>query len=387
MAAKIDIVKTWTERYLDKYKESFGAAPMSEKTAMAPAKIKGVSKARKGKNKGHEGIVANCSEIHIESNTVAVIYSNGKIDQILTTPGTNKYYAKEPVSLDTPAEIMDVALRNKKVFSFLPEEEKRIAFINLRPLRGIGFGTGIVPYHDKHYNLDLEVRVYGTFAIQITNPARFVENFVPAGVYEYVFDSKDTVGDLNSDIKHSMAVAVASMSENYRILDMTASANELLKAIKEDAAHVGAWEAKYGFKMVSIVLEGISYTDASQLLIDEYNTKRVPFIALENTTEESAQMAIKSTIASAFQKHGFGGAVATAEVPASQNGMAVMNNVTPFVAPASTVDVAGMVTALTSDSKTDKFEKKIVMIERLAALRENNRISQEVFDKLLKEVV
>ena len=50
-------------------------------------------------------------------------------------------------------------------------DEITIAFINLREIRNIKFGThDAVMYHDKFYGTDLEINAYGTFSIIITDP-------------------------------------------------------------------------------------------------------------------------------------------------------------------------------------------------------------------------
>ncbi|MCQ2507673.1 MAG: SPFH domain-containing protein [Dorea sp.] len=393
--AQNDFIKTCAERQLDKYKESFGAAPFGGMTAMSRAKIKGVSRVRKGRNKGQEGIISNCSEIHIETNTAAVIFSNGKIDRIITKPGVYVYYIKEPVSRNTPGEILRVAYRNTQIYGFHPEEEKKVVFVNLKEIRGIGFGTGVIPYHDKYYNLDLEVRAFGRFAVQITDPRRFIESFVPAGVYECSFEEDYAVAPLLSEISHSLVNAITKMSSKHRIAEMTACSEELLRAVRQDTEHVGAWESKYGFRITNIVLESIQYMDESKHLVDEFNEKRLPYAALDNTSEKSSQKAIKHQIAAAIYKNGFGDCRSSVITSSGEEGgaeIAVMNNNVHNAGPvaggmAPLASAAELVTALTANSELEEMEKKIVMLEKLVALKKGAGISEEIYEKMMAQVV
>ena len=55
-----------------------------------------------------------------------------------------------------------------------------MAFVNLREIRGIKFGTPApLVYNDKFYGVDLEIRARGTMSLKVTDPVRFVRNYVP----------------------------------------------------------------------------------------------------------------------------------------------------------------------------------------------------------------
>ena len=49
-------------------------------------------------------------------------------------------------------------------------ETKYVAFVNLREIRGIKFGTPApLVYNDKFYGVDLEIRARGTMSLKVTD--------------------------------------------------------------------------------------------------------------------------------------------------------------------------------------------------------------------------
>ena len=71
----------------------------------------------------------------------------------------------------------------------ISSDNKSVAFINLREIRDIKFGTkGPQTYNDLFYGTDLEIFAYGSFTVKITDPEVFIKNYVPANVSYYTFD-------------------------------------------------------------------------------------------------------------------------------------------------------------------------------------------------------
>lgn len=71
------------------------------------------------------------------------------------------------------------SVASRFTFGGQPVETKYVAFVNLREIRGIKFGTPApLVYNDKFYGVDLEIRARGTMSLKVTDPVRFVRNYV-----------------------------------------------------------------------------------------------------------------------------------------------------------------------------------------------------------------
>ena len=71
-------------------------------------------------------------------------------------------------------------------FGGQPGRTKYVAFVNLREIRGIKFGTSApLVYNDRFYGVDLEIRARGSMSLKVTDPVRFVRKFVPATTVSY----------------------------------------------------------------------------------------------------------------------------------------------------------------------------------------------------------
>ncbi|MDY2529793.1 SPFH domain-containing protein, partial [Weissella confusa] len=162
-------------------------------------------------------MITNGSLIRVPENTAAFIFSQAGIEEIINEPGEFAYQNGED-SLLNGASVGAVLNQAKDRFTFggQPGEEKHIAFVNLREIRDIKFGTrGPLVYNDAFYGTDLEVLAFGAFSVQVTNPEIFIRNFVPANVSYYSFDDEKAKGQVVSEFIQSFIVAVNSLSAEY----------------------------------------------------------------------------------------------------------------------------------------------------------------------------
>ena len=138
----------------------------------------------------------------------------------------------------------------------ISDKQKRIAYVNLREIRAIKFGTrGPQVYNDLFYGVDLEIFAYGSFSIKITDAERFIRNYVPANVSYYSFNNPKVRAQILSEFIQSFAVALNSMSTNYRISHLPSHSNEISKIITEDSFNAGTWSNRFGFEVVKVAIE------------------------------------------------------------------------------------------------------------------------------------
>ena len=222
----------------DQWKDVVTVAPFDEHTAVAPG-IRKSSQNGRGANMGAEDILSNGSIIFVPENTAAFIFSQAGIEQVITQPGGFEYRGGEASVFDEQDRrekglgkiILDQAV-DRIGFSGMSSEEKRIAFVNLREMRGLKFGTrGPLAYNDLFYGTDLEVFSYGSFSVQVSDPELFVRNFVPANVSSYSLDDPQARSQLLSEFLNSFIAAVNSLSATYRVSQLPSQTNEIAAAI------------------------------------------------------------------------------------------------------------------------------------------------------------
>lgn len=177
----------------DQWKDVITAGRFDEHSAVVPGVLKDEDNGRGSNGRGSEGVITNGSKIYVPENTAAFIFNQSGIENIISQPGGYEYH-------DGQESIFNGDGVKKSIFKQIGErigyggitsDYKQIAFVNLREIRDIKFGTrGPLMYNDLFYGTDLEIFAYGSFSIQIGDPVRFIRNFVPANVTYYSFDDQ-----------------------------------------------------------------------------------------------------------------------------------------------------------------------------------------------------
>ncbi len=297
----------------DQWKDVVTAGPFDEHTWVASG-IRKRSQNQRGMNMGAEDILSNGSQIFVPENTAAFIFSQSGIEQMITRPGSYEYHDGQASVFDAQSRA-DTGIVHSIVgqaverfgFSGMSPDEKRVAFVNLREIRGIKFGTrGPLVYHDLFYKTDLEIYSYGAISIKVVDPVRFVQNFLPANNWNYSADDLNARRQLTSEFLHSFIAAVNALSEKHRISSLPAHANDIAAAVSAEGTNAGSWEERFGLKLVSIAIENIEFSDESRELVRQYSEKRMNVAAYEEVSEHAANVAAQQLIAEGVRDNGLG---------------------------------------------------------------------------------
>lgn len=376
----------------DQWKDIVTVRPFTEHTVVAPGYRKRNQEGL-GANNGLEDILSNGSIILVPENTAAFIFSQSGIEEVITTPGGYEYQNGE-TSLFNERDrrekgmgkiLLDQA-KDRFGFSGMSAEEKRVAFVNLREIRGIKFGThGPLVYNDIYYGTDLEIYAYGSFSVQITDPSAFVRNFVPAGVYSYSLDDQRARSQMLSEFLHSFAVAVNLLSETHRVSQLPSQSDAISAHIAHEGKNAGSWEERFGFRLVSIGIENIELSDDSRDLIRGFSKRKMNVRAFEGVSQHAASMAAQQMIAEGVRDNGLGDA----------GGMLFGMNLAESLNPLNAVQQPGIVSATastgpsapTTTSTPSSIDDQIEMVKKLKDLLDAGILSQEEFDMKKKEIL
>lgn len=297
----------------DQWKDIITAPTFDEHSAVA-AGIRKNEQNGYGANYGAQDILSNGSMIFVPENTAAFVFSQSGIEQIITTPGGFEYRNGELTVFDKTdrknagvGKILLDQAADRIGFSGMSSEDKHVAFVNLREIRGLKFGTrGPLAYNDKFYGTDLEIFAYGTFSVQVTDASRFVRSFVPANVTNYSFDDPHAREQLIAELLHSFISAINGLSDEFRVSQLPAHTGELAAIMSTEDSNAGSWNERFGLKLASLAIENIEFSDDSRALVRTFSEKKMSVLAYEGVSQNAANVAAQQLIAEGVRDNGLG---------------------------------------------------------------------------------
>lgn len=358
--------------FADQFKEIITAGHFDEHTAVAPGILKLNNNGRGVNKPGSMDVISNGSKIFIPENTAAFILDQAGIENIITTPGVYEYQDGEESVFnggDIVASIFK-QVKDRIGYGGISSSEKRIAFVNLREIRDIKFGTrGPQIYNDMFYGCDLEIYAYGAFTIKIVDPEKFIKNFVPANVIRYSFDNPRVRAQVLSEFVQSFIAALNSLSTTYRISQLPSQAVEISKRISEDSYNAGTWKDRFGFELVKVSVENIEFSPESRELVNQFNTNKMNMRAYEDISQRASNIAAQQKIAQGIQN----------------NGLGTGGDMLFGMAMAQNIGLQGQPSSVPSTSMS--FDEQIETLKKLKELVDMGVLTLQEFDAKKKEIM
>jgi membrane protease subunit (stomatin/prohibitin family) len=373
----------------DQWKDIITAGHFDEHTALVPGERRNADNGRGSNGHGSEGVITNGSKIYVPENTAAFIFSQSGIENIISQPGGYEYH-------DGQDSIFNGDGVEKSIFKQIGErigyggitsDYKQIAFVNLREIRDIKFGTrGPLMYNDVFYGTDLEIFAYGSFSIRIGDPVRFIRNFVPANVTYYSFDDQRARSQILAEFLQSFTVALNALSTQYRISQLPAQANDIAVKVANDRQNAGTWPARFGFSIVKIGIENIEFSDASRELVRKFSANKMDLKAYEDVSQHASNVAAQQKIAHGVEEHGFG------DAGAMMFGAAFAQGINPVTGAQSHAAVAEQPVAVRQPAPSATVPSMSVgeqldAVKKLKELLDAGILTQDEFDSKKKQIL
>lgn len=358
--------------FADQWKELITAGHFDEHTVVAPGILKTNNNGRGVNSLGSTDVISNGSKIFIPENTAAFIFSQAGIEGIITTPGGYEYRDGEESLFDGNDLETSIFKQTEDRIGFggISSMEKKIAFVNLREIRDIKFGTrGPQVYNDLFYGCDLEIYAYGSFSIKIVEPEKFIKNFVPANINSYSFDNPKVRAQVLSEFLQLFIVALNSLSTSHRISQLPSQAVEISKRITNDSYNAGTWKERFGFELVKVAVENIEFSPESRELINQFSANKMNMRAYEDVSQRASNIAAQQKIAQGIQNNGLG----------NGGGMLFGMNM------AQNIGSQGQPVATQSSAMS--FDEQIETLKRLKELVDMGVLTQAEFDAKKKEIM
>lgn len=298
-----------TGTFADQWKDIITAGHFDERTAIVPGVLKQTNNGRGTNYKGSMGVISNGSKIFVPENTAAFIFSQAGIEAIITQSGGYEYQNGQS-SVFNGEGVMESfvgQIAGRVGFGGQASDQKHIAFVNLREIRGIKFGTrGPLVYNDLFYGTDLEITAFGTFSLRIVNVETFIRSFVPANVFHYSFNTPEARQQLVSEFIQSFTVALNSLSSMFRISQLPSQAHTIAAQVSAGSIGARSWAERFGIEVVNVGIENIEFTPEARGLVKQYSTNVMNLKAYENVSQQSSNISAQQKIAQGVLAHGLG---------------------------------------------------------------------------------
>ena len=254
----------------DQWLEAIEADNMTDRTIMAKGVAVRASDRRSSNTRGTEGVISNGSMIHVYPNQMMMLVENGKIIDYTAEPGAYRVDNSSSPSLfngqfgDSLKDTWD----RFKYGGTTPHKQEAV-FINLQELRDIKFGTkNPIQYFDNFYNSELFVRCFGNYSIKVVDPILF---YVEVADKSRQRQDVDELGEqFSSEFMTALSTSINKMSaDGFRISHLTSRTQELADYMSD--ALDKTWEENRGFEVKAVGINGISYGEESQELINMRN--------------------------------------------------------------------------------------------------------------------
>lgn len=358
--------------FADQWKDIITASLFDERTAVAPGVLKHTNNGRGTNYNGSMGVISNGSKIFVPENTAAFIFSQAGIEAILTQAGGYEYQNGQS-SLFNGDGVMESIVGQVAArvgFGGQTSDQKQIAFVNLREIRGIKFGTrGPLVYNDLFYGTDLEITAFGTFSLRIVNVETFIRNFVPANVFHYSFSAPEARQQLVSEFIQSFTVALNSLSSTFRVSQLPSQAHAIAAQISAGGLGAGSWAKRFGIEVVNVGIENIEFTPEARELVKQYSTNLMNLKAYEGVSPQSSNISAQQKIAQGVQAHGLGDGGGTLFGINLAQGMNTQTGAQ-----------AGQTTMLS-------FDEQIETVKKMKELMDDGLLSEEEFAAKKREIM
>jgi membrane protease subunit (stomatin/prohibitin family) len=358
--------------FADQWKDIITAGHFDEHTVVSPGILKQRSKGRGTYNNATDGVISNGSKIFVPENTAAFIFSQSGIEEIIIEAGGYEYQSGQSTIFngDGVGKSIFKQAADRIGYGGQTSEQRQVAFVNLREIRGIRFGTrGSLMYHDLFYDTDLEITAFGAFSLKVTDAETFIKNFVPANTNYYTFDDAKARSQILSEFTQSFSVALNSLSGTYSISDLPSQANEVATMISGGNSNAGTWKGRFGFEVVQVGIENIEFSPESKELVKQYSSKKMDWKVYEDVSQKSSNIAAQQKIAQGVQEHGLG------DMPGMVLGMGLVQGMNPQTA------------AQPEPKAAMSFDEQIETLKKLKELLDAGILTEEEFNAKKKEIM
>lgn len=200
---------------------------------------RGVTKNGGSNTKGTENIITNGSKIVVGEDQFLIVVSDGKIVDFTAEAGNYTFdQGTEPSMFygGFGKGLIDSFKKFGERFTTggVAPHDQRVYFVNTRYIKGNKFGTSTpVPFRDSEFGMTVDIRCYGEYVMQVTDPLAFYHTYGGNVESDYVIDDNFKDAFL-ADFLQALQPALAKVAMQKISYDMLPGAvTEISAAVKE----------------------------------------------------------------------------------------------------------------------------------------------------------
>ena len=200
---------------------------------------KGVSKKEGSNTKGTDNIITNGSKIVVGEDQFLIVVADGKIVDFTAEAGQYTFDQGTEPSMFYGGFGKGLIESFKKfgerfTTGGVAPHDQRVYFVNTRLIKGNKVGTSTpIPFRDSEFGMTVDIRCYGEYVMEITDPLAFYHSYGGNIEEDYVIDEsfKDT---FLADFLQALQPALAKVAMQKISYDMLPGAvTEISAAVKE----------------------------------------------------------------------------------------------------------------------------------------------------------
>lgn len=200
---------------------------------------RGVPKSGGSNTKGTENVITNGSKIVVGEDQFLIVVADGKIVDFTAEAGQYTFDQGTEPSLFYGGFGKGLLESFKKfgerfTTGGIAPHEQRVYFVNTRYIKGNKFGTSTpIPFRDSEFGMTVDIRCYGEYVMQVTDPLAFYHTYGGNIEEDYVIDESFQESFL-ADFLQALQPALAKVAMQKISYDMLPGAvNEISAAVKE----------------------------------------------------------------------------------------------------------------------------------------------------------
>ena len=227
------------------------------------------------------GVITKDSRIIVAPGQVAVIYDSGTILDATAEEGSYTFDQNgDPSFFAGQFGAVFKEMWKRFTYGGSPAKEQAVFFFNIKEIKDNKFGTGTpIPFQDWSHPipnqmtgtmtpLRVQVRCYGKYTFQISDPAVFMRNH--AGTADKV-TKDELIEQMRTEVVASFQNVLNELGTSAHkipVLELPSNTDEIKKTMDEKVFDEPIRER--GLKLVSFAVESVTLDDESMKKIDNY---------------------------------------------------------------------------------------------------------------------
>lgn len=272
--------------FADQWKDYYKPSAVSSTTAFYPAVPQGQNAGIGENTKGSSNIISNGSKILVPTGTALITMQDGAITGCITEPGGYIFSSNDPNSRSLFAGdgiISSTLGQTWERFKFGGQAatEQLAFYVNMQEITGNPFGTPApISWDDAFLQTQVSAAVRGTYAIQISDPMLFVQQFLPveykvagAKVFDFLDDTNEKSESLFNDFVNCLPEAFGAYCNNAqggaRITQIQRDQSGIGTVLSQKVEEKYQWQSKYGFSITKVSIIALEYDEHSAELVKQ----------------------------------------------------------------------------------------------------------------------